>query len=61
MCDTLFPRGALHAAATTQIVKRDKEWNEGAGKALLLKTFEALGHTHPVTIAARQKLANLLF
>lgn len=43
------------------IVAIDRSWNEGAGRALLLKVFEALGPAHPVAVAGRKKLAKLLF
>ena len=44
-----------------EIVKRDITWNDGAGRALLLKMFEVLGPTHEVTLASRKQLARLLF
>jgi len=43
------------------IIKRDREWNEGAAKAQLLKFFEAWGNTDPATLPARRKLSAILF
>jgi len=45
----------------TQIIKREKEWKEGAAKALLLKIFEALGPQNEVTKKGRQRMTNYLF
>jgi len=53
------PSGAVeHLLAVVGI---DKAWNEGAGRALLLKVFEVLGPAHPVVVAGRKQLAKLLF
>jgi putative thioredoxin len=43
------------------IVKADREWNEGAARAQLLKLFEAWGLTDPATLSARRRLSSLLF
>ncbi len=43
------------------IVGRDKAWNEGAARTKLLEFFEALGHTHPLTMQGRRKLSTLIF
>lgn len=43
------------------IIRKDRDWNEGAAKAELLRFFEAWGHTDPVTLSARRKLSSLLF
>lgn len=45
----------------TQIIKREKEWKEGAAKALLLKIFEALGPQSELTKKGRQRMTNYLF
>ena len=44
-----------------QIVKRKRDWNEDAARKQLLKIFEALGFTHPVSVAGRRKLSAVLF
>ena len=43
------------------LVKTHKNWNEEAARAQLLKIFEALGHTDPITIEGRRKLSVILF
>ena len=44
-----------------EIIRRDREWNEEAARQQLLKLFEALGHTDPLTVAGRRKLSSILF
>ena len=44
-----------------EIIRKDREWNEGAAKTELLRFFEAWGHTDPTTLTARRKLSSLLF
>ncbi len=44
-----------------EIVRRDREWNEAAGRTELLKLFEALGISDPLTIDFRRKLSSILF
>jgi putative thioredoxin len=43
------------------LVKRARQWNEEAARKQLLKFFEALGPTHPLTVAGRRKLSSILF
>ncbi len=59
----LFAAGNHEGAAEhwLEIVRRDRNWNDGAARQQLLKVFEALSPTDPVTIAARRKLSSLLF
>lgn len=49
------------AEALLTILRRDRNWNEGAARQQLLKFFEAWGVEDPVTTAARRKLSALLF
>ena len=58
-----YAGGAPHAAIDQllEIVKRERNWNEGAARAQLLKIFEALGSTHELTIGGRRKLSSILF
>lgn len=49
------------ADALLEIVKRDRTWNDDAGRKQLLQFFDAWGGTDPNTIAARRKLSSLLF
>jgi putative thioredoxin len=44
-----------------EIVRRNREWNEQAARNQLIKIFDALGATDPVTIAGRRKLSSVLF
>ena len=63
LANGLLAAGDRDAAATAllDIVARDREWNEGAAKARLLKLFEATGLGDPWTVATRRKLSTLLF
>lgn len=44
-----------------ELFRRDREWNEGAAQAQLLKVFEALGPTNPLTLKGRRRLSSLVF
>jgi len=44
-----------------EIVKKDRTWNEGAARLQMLKIFEAIGMSDPVTIEYRRKLTTVLF
>ncbi len=44
-----------------EIIARDKDWNDGAARALLLKTFDAAGAGSPLSVAGRRRLSSLLF
>jgi putative thioredoxin len=44
-----------------EIIRRQRDWNDGAARRQLLRLFEAWGFEDPVTIAARRKLSALLF
>ncbi|HWY65866.1 MAG TPA: thioredoxin [Rhizomicrobium sp.] len=51
--------GAL--AELLELVRRDRKWNEDAGRKQLVTLFEAMGPADPRTIEARRKLSGLLF
>lgn len=55
--------GDLQAAADhlLEIVKADREWNDGEARSELLKVFEAAGPTSEVAKEGRRKLSTLLF
>ncbi len=59
----LFAAGQTNAAveALIEVVRRDRDWNDSAARKQLIKIFEALGSTHPQTVAARRKLSSILF
>lgn len=44
-----------------EIIRRQRDWNDGAARRQLLRLFEAWGFEDPATIAARRKLSALLF
>jgi len=48
-------------AELLELVKRDRKWNEDAGRKQLVTLFEAMGPADPRTIEARRKLSSLLF
>jgi putative thioredoxin len=56
-------KGKKEAAAEEllEIVRRDRSWNEDAGRRQLVQFFEAWGPTDPVTVQARKRLSSLLF
>jgi len=43
------------------IIKADRAWNDEAARKELLRYFEALGFTDPLSIEGRKKLSRLLF
>jgi putative thioredoxin len=49
------------AEALLEIIRRKRDWNEGAARAQLLKFFEAWGVDDAATMAARRKLSAILF
>lgn len=59
----LYGRGDSGAAIDhlLEIIRRNRTWNEEAARKELIKIFEALGHTHPDTVAGRRQLSSLLF
>ena len=44
-----------------ELVRRGRTWNDEEARKQLLKLFEALGPTHPLTISGRRRLSSLLF
>ena len=59
----LYGGGEAEAAidALLEIVRRNRGWNEEAARKQLVKLFEALGPTDPLTLAGRRRLSSLLF
>ena len=43
------------------LYKRDREWDEQAARKQLVKFFEVMGPTDPLTLSARRRLASLMF
>lgn len=53
-----------HAGAVAdllEIIKLNRQWEEDGARKQLLKFFEALGPTDPVTVDGRRQLSSLLF
>lgn len=44
-----------------ELFRRDRTWNDDAGRKQLVKIFEALGPTHDVTLSGRRRLSSLMF
>ena len=44
-----------------EIMRRDRAWNGGEARQQLVKLFESLGPTDPLTQSARRRLSSLLF
>jgi putative thioredoxin len=63
LAEALFAAGQAEAAidALLDIIRRDRTWNEDAARVQLLKFFDALGPTHPLTTASRRRLSSILF
>nr|WP_301286929.1 tetratricopeptide repeat protein [Sphingobium sp. OAS761] len=59
----LMANGDRDAAADAllEIVRRDRQWNDGAARAQLLKIFEAVGLEDPWVAGQRRKLSQILF
>ena len=48
-------------AALLELFRRDREWNDGAAKAQLLKLFESFGPKDPLTLKGRRQLSSMIF
>lgn len=61
--EAAFAAGQRDAAAEELLamIGADREWNEGAARATLVKMFEAVGLEDPWVIATRRRLSRLLF
>lgn len=44
-----------------EIVRRDRAWNDEAARKELLRLFEAIGPSDPISVAGRRKLSAILF
>ena len=63
LASALYATGDTEAALDQLLesIRIDRKWQEEAARKQLLKYFEALGPTDPATVAARRRLASLLF
>jgi putative thioredoxin len=59
----LFSAGKKEEAmdALIEIIRRNRSWEEDKARQQLLKFFDALGPTDPLTVAGRRKLSSVLF
>ena len=44
-----------------ELFKRDRAWNDEAARKQMVKMFDALGASHPMTVEGRQRLSVILF
>jgi putative thioredoxin len=63
LATALFGSGDRQAAIDEllSLFKRDREWNEQAARKQLLKFFEVMGPTDPLTLSGRRRLSTMLF
>jgi putative thioredoxin len=63
LATALFGSGERDAAVEELLTlfKRDRAWNEEAARKQLLKFFEVMGPTDPLTQKARRRLSSLMF
>ena len=59
----LYAGGQAEAAidALIEIISQNRGWNDDAARLELLKLFEAIGPTDPLTMDGRKKLSTILF
>ncbi|MCF8466089.1 MAG: thioredoxin [Sneathiella sp.] len=63
LAQALVGRGSFEAGGTEllEIIRRDRDWKEAAGRQELLKLFEVMGPTNPLTKSFRRQLSSILF
>jgi putative thioredoxin len=63
LATALFGAGDREAAIDQLLTlyKRDREWDEQAARRQLVKFFEVMGPTDPLTLSARRRLSALMF
>ena len=63
LATALFGSGDRQAAIDELLTlfKRDREWNEQAARKQLLKFFEVMGPTDPLTLSGRRRLSSAMF
>ena len=47
--------------AMIAIIRKDRSWNDDAGRTQLIKFFEAWGPMDPASVAGRRALSTVLF
>ena len=63
LAEALFAAGRKEQAVDTLIesIRIDQNWNDALARTTLLKLFEAMGHSDPLSIQGRKKLRAILF
>ena len=63
LASALFAAGERDAAIDQllELVRRDREWNDQAARKQLVKFFEAIGLSDPLTVQSRKRLSSILF
>ena len=63
LATALFGTGERETAIDELLTlfKRDREWDEQAARRQLVKFFEVMGPTDPLTLSARRRLSSLMF
>ena len=63
LAGALMAKGERDGAADQllEIVRRDREWNDGAARTRLLQLIEAVGLEDPWAAAQRRRLSDILF
>jgi putative thioredoxin len=63
LATALFGSGERETAVDELLTlfKRDREWNEQAARKQLVKFFEAMGPTDPLTLSGRRRLSAQMF
>jgi putative thioredoxin len=63
LATALFGSGDREAAIDELLTlfKRDREWDEQAARKQLVKFFEAMGPTDPLTLSGRRRLSSIMF
>jgi len=63
LASAVFAAGEREAAIEQllEVIRRNRAWNDEAARKQLLKFFEAMGPTDPLTVAARRRLSSILF
>lgn len=59
----MFLRGQVEQAIeqVLDVIRRDREWEDGRARKQLVKFFDALGMKHPATLKGRRQLSSVLF
>jgi putative thioredoxin len=63
LATALFAKGLTEQAMDEllAIIRADRKWNDDAARKQLVRIFEALGPSHPLTVAGRRRLSSLIF